>query len=175
MADSMVASAVLVPVYRGDYGELRLLLVRRSERGVHGGELAFPGGKWEPGDSSLQQTALRETEEEIGLVPDSVKILEALPTIETISTGFRIAPFLARVVPLKKWRCEADEVAEVLDVSVEDLNDPERRGECAFKYPDWPYPRRVPIIRLGPHKLWGATYRILYPVLPRLVAGEWNI
>jgi 8-oxo-dGTP pyrophosphatase MutT (NUDIX family) len=56
-------AAVLVPVYRADDGELRLVIVRRGDQGPHGGQLAFPGGKCEPGDGDALATALRDTHE----------------------------------------------------------------------------------------------------------------
>ena len=66
-------AAVLVPVFRDAAGLLRLVLIVRTDRGLHGGQLAVPGGKVDPGDESLLATALRETEEEIGLAPEQVE------------------------------------------------------------------------------------------------------
>ena len=71
-------SAVLVPVYRDAAGDANLVLIHRTNYGVHGGQLAFPGGKREPADASLQATALRETEEEIGLPSTAIEVLAAL-------------------------------------------------------------------------------------------------
>ncbi|MDH4177689.1 MAG: NUDIX domain-containing protein, partial [Thermoleophilia bacterium] len=69
-------AAVLVPVFRDEEGELRLLLVARvDDGGLHGGQLGLPGGRPEPGDADLRATALREAEEEIGLEPESVTVL----------------------------------------------------------------------------------------------------
>ena len=97
-------AAVLVPVYRRPDGELVVVLVRRARGGVHGGQLALPGGQRDPGDVDLAATALREAEEEIGLAGDRVELLAALPVVETQTTGFRIAPFLARLVVPTPWR-----------------------------------------------------------------------
>jgi 8-oxo-dGTP pyrophosphatase MutT (NUDIX family) len=100
----MREAAVLVPVYRAQDGELVVVLVRRGEDGAHGGQLALPGGQRDPGDVDLAATALREAEEEIGLAGDRVELLAALPVVETQTTGFRIAPFLARLVVPTPWR-----------------------------------------------------------------------
>jgi 8-oxo-dGTP pyrophosphatase MutT (NUDIX family) len=62
-------AAVLVPVYRDEDGRLRLVLIVRTDRGLHGGQLALPGGKADADDETLMATALREAEEEIGLNP----------------------------------------------------------------------------------------------------------
>src|SRR3954466_720202 len=90
-------AGVLVPLYRDPAGDVRLIMIRRTEGGLHGGQLAFPGGVRDPGDASLRDTALREAEEEIGLDPDRVEVLAELPVMETRITGYRITPFLARV------------------------------------------------------------------------------
>jgi 8-oxo-dGTP pyrophosphatase MutT (NUDIX family) len=168
-------AAVLVPVYRGDDGHLRLVLVRRTEGGVHGGQIAFPGGKWAPGDRSLKDTALREAVEEIGVVPQTTEIIEELPVVDTVTTGFRIHPYLARVDASIPWRREEREVAEILDVRVSDLLRPENHDEEMRRFADWPEPLLISFYKIGPYELWGATYRILQPLIERLVAGEWDV
>src|SRR5437773_8696014 len=82
---ALVDSAVLAPLYRDTDGRLRLVFIRRSPFGTHGGQIAFPGGRREPEDADLLTTALREADEEIGLDPHSVEILAALPVIETVA------------------------------------------------------------------------------------------
>jgi 8-oxo-dGTP pyrophosphatase MutT (NUDIX family) len=170
-----VDAAVLVPLYRDRAGALRLVLLRRTEGGTHGGQIALPGGKLDPADASPRDAALREAHEEIGLPPASVQILAELPILETRTTGFRIYPFLARITPPPEWLLAEREVAEVLDVRIEDLVDPSARGSSMERFASWPEPVRIEFIRIGPHRLWGATHRILAPVLPRIAVGEWPI
>jgi 8-oxo-dGTP pyrophosphatase MutT (NUDIX family) len=173
---SLVDSAVLAPVYRDAEGRLRLIFIRRSPHGRHGGQIAFPGGKREPEDATLLATALREAEEEIGLDPNQVLVLATLPVIDTVATGFRIAPFLGRLAgPPPTWRRQETEIDEILDVPLDDLLQPAAYGEEDWQLPGWPAPRRIPFFWLGPYKLWGATYRIVELLLPRLIAGEWHI
>ncbi len=174
-ADGKTEAAVLVPVFRDAAGEPVLVLVRRREGGDHGGQIAFPGGKREAGDGSMLAAALRETEEEIGVSPDRVEVLADLPEVETRTTGYRVFPFLVRVAPPSRWRPAEAEIAEVLEVRLEDLARPEARGRAVEAFPTWPEPREVPFFRVGRHRLWGLTYRILEPLLPKLVAGEWRI
>lgn len=170
-----VASAVLVPVYRDRAGEPHVILVVRGEHGRHGGQIALPGGIHSPRDADLLATALREAEEEIGLDPSTVEVLEELPEVDT-STGYMITPYLARLSSEPPgWRRQEKEIAEVLDVAVTDLARQDLRGEETWQLPGWPGGRRVEFVRLGPHKLWGATYRILDPLIPRLLAGDWPI
>lgn len=174
-SSALVESAVLVPVYRGVDGQATLVFIRRSARGIHGGQIAFPGGKREASDPSLLHTALRETEEEIGLEARNVQLLEELPVVDTVSTGFRIVPFLARVRPAARWRLQAEEVQEVLEVAIDELLRPDAHGERDWTFRNRPEPVRLPYYRVGSHELWGATYRIVQPLLPRLAAGEWAI
>jgi 8-oxo-dGTP pyrophosphatase MutT (NUDIX family) len=172
----LVEAAVLAPVYRDGQGALRLVLIRRTEHGLHGGQLAFPGGRREPEDADLVATALREAEEEIGLSPSNVEVLAALPLVETAASGFQIAPFLGRLLATPSgWRPQETEVAEVLDVPVADLLAPEAQGQEDWQLPHWPAPRPVPFYRIGPYKLWGATHRIVELLLPGLLAAEWQI
>ncbi len=170
-----IRSAVLVPVFRRDDGDLRILVVRRGARGIHGGQLAFPGGKCEPGDRSPLETALREAEEEVGLAAGEVEVLATLPVIDTLTTGFLIHPFLARIRPPRGWRCQAEEIVEVFELRVRDLSRPEMRREETVQFPTWPQAMRIAFYQVGDHRLWGASFRILEPLLPRLLAGEWPV
>jgi 8-oxo-dGTP pyrophosphatase MutT (NUDIX family) len=171
----MREAAVLVPVYRAQDGELVVVLVRRAQGGAHGGHLALPGGQRDPSDADLAATALREANEELGLASGQVELLAALAVVETQTTGFRIAPFLARVTVLVPWRPQEGEIAEVVELPVAELARPEVRAEEVRAFPTWPAPRRIRLWRVGGHEVWGVTYRILEPLVPRLLAGEWRL
>ncbi len=168
-------AAVLVPLFRDSAGALRMVLVRRAAGGRHGGQLAFPGGTREAGDVTAREAALREAEEEIGLPRSAVEVLAELTVVETRTSGYRIVPFLARIRRPPRWTPAPAEVAEVLEVEVEALRRPEARGESIETFPTWPGPQRVSFIRVGEHRLWGATLRIVDPLLGRLAAGEWGL
>jgi 8-oxo-dGTP pyrophosphatase MutT (NUDIX family) len=164
---------VLVPVFRDDKDELRLVLVVRGALGVHGGQLGLPGGKREPGDASLLDTALRETQEEIGLAPSDVEVIAALAPVNTRTTGFRVHPYLARIRPPARWRLAPGEITGVVAPLVRTLTDPAARRERLLSFPSWAEPRRVEGIQLEDGQLlWGLTLRLLDPVVPRLLSGE---
>jgi 8-oxo-dGTP pyrophosphatase MutT (NUDIX family) len=158
----LVDSAVLAPIYRDPRGDLRLVFIRRSQHGLHAGQIAFPGGRREAEDASLLATALREAHEEVGLEPSSVEVLTDLPVIETMATGFRVAPFLGRLNGAPPtWRRQETEIDEILEVRLDDLVRPEAHAVEHWQLPGWPEPREIPFYWIGPHKLWGATYRIV--------------
>lgn len=170
-----IEAAVLVPVYRGEDGEIRLVLVKRTQGGIHGGQLAFPGGKRDPRDQSMLATALREAWEEIGLPPKRIQILASLRVVETRTTGFLVFPFLARVLMPIEWHRNTREIAEIIPIILSDLTRPEAQGQEMRHLAAWPEPRMSAFYRFGTYKIWGATYRILHPLIPRLLSGEWAI
>jgi 8-oxo-dGTP pyrophosphatase MutT (NUDIX family) len=174
-ASPTIQAAVLVPVYRDAEGELRIVLIVRAPGGPHGSQIAFPGGGREAYDESLLATALREAEEEIGLSPSGVEILSRLADVDTRATGFTITPFLARITPPPAWQPDHIEVADVLDIPIADLLAPGVHGSRLASFPGWPEPRQISFYRIGPHELWGATYRIVHPLLPELSWGRWGI
>lgn len=166
---------MLVPVFRDGHGDLRVVLIHRAPGGLHGDQIAFPGGGAEPHDASLFDTALRESEEEIGLDRSTVELLETLPILMTRVTGFSIAPFLGRIVRPEHWVPHQREIADVIEPRLHDLADPSAHDHMTLPYGPGGSPRTFPFIHVQGHRLWGASYRILEPVLPRLLAGEWRI
>jgi 8-oxo-dGTP pyrophosphatase MutT (NUDIX family) len=109
------AAAVLVPLSERD-GEVRVWLVRRPEAmRSHAGQVAFPGGKNDPADDSLRTTALREAQEELGIVPSSVDVLGVLNDYLTI-TGFTITPWVGWLEEPVAMEPNASEVARVFAV-----------------------------------------------------------
>lgn len=164
-------AAVLVPVYRDGDGRARVVLIRRTNAGPHAGETALPGGKPIDRDERPATTAVRETAEELGIAEADIELLEALPTVHTRSTGFRIQPFLGRLRPPPRWSPQASEVAAVLPLAVAELLAPAARRRERVVADPRRAPIEVPCLRVGPVRIWGASYRILEPVLGRLAAA----
>jgi len=173
--DGLQVAAVLAPVFRDPGGLLRTLLVIRSDHGRHGNQLGFPGGKPEPGDTDLLATALREAEEEVGLSPATVELLAPLAPLDTVQTGFRVYGFVGRVPPDTVWRLDAAEIVGVLTPTVAELGEPSARATLPFTSSHFPAGLMVEGIALEGHVLWGMTLRLLDELVPRLLAGEWDV
>jgi len=169
-------AAVLVPVFRDEHSELRIVLVvRADDGGLHGGQLGLPGGKPEEGDADLRSTALREAEEEVGLASSVVEIVAELPPLETARTGWRVHPFLAGISANTTWCLQETEIVGILTPAARTLADPESRSTLPFTSLRFPDPLYVDGIDIEGHVLWGMTLRLLDDLLPRLLAGEWDV
>ena len=114
----MIDAAVLIPVYRSQDGELHIVMILRNPGGVHGGQIAFPGGKHDPEDETMLDTALREVREELGLIVARNDVLAELPMEQTRTTGYRVFPFLARIAVPDRWQIAEREIAEIVDVKL---------------------------------------------------------
>ncbi|MGB7948216.1 MAG: CoA pyrophosphatase [Candidatus Binatia bacterium] len=171
----MIDAALVIPVYRARDGELHVVMILRQPGGVHGGQVAFPGGKRDPEDETMLDTALREVREELGLIVDRADILAELPVAETRTTGYRVFPYLARIRVPEQWQVAAREIAEIIDVKLSDLARPDAHDQMIERFPTWQGPEPVSFYRVGSYRLWGFSYRILQPLLPRLMDNEWKV
>src|SRR5258705_3265367 len=167
----MIDAAVLIPVYRSQDGELHIVMILRNPGGVHGGQIAFPGGKHDPEDETMLDTALREVREELGLIVERNEVFTELPMEQTRTTGYRVFPFLARIAVPDRWQIAEREIAGIVDVKLTDLTRRDAHDKMIGRFPTWEKAQQVSFYRIGEHRLWGLSYRILQPVLARLVAG----
>jgi 8-oxo-dGTP pyrophosphatase MutT (NUDIX family) len=126
-------AAVLVPLVQRDDGLHVLLTQRTSHLKHHPGQISFPGGKTEPEDAGPEATALRETQEEIGLHHRHVEIVGRLPTYTTVSR-FVITPVVALVRPPFDVQPDAREVAEVFEVPLAFLMNPAHHRRHLYRH-----------------------------------------
>ena len=155
-------SAVLVPLYVDAAGAAHLVFTeRRADLRRHAGEISFPGGRSEPGDADLRATALRETQEELGLPPDGVELLGALQPTPTFVTGY---PFVGLIEPGFRWVPQEREVAQVLELPLEAVRAGYRRRRLVRRG----MPFRTDAYETGGHLVWGATARIVADLLERV-------
>lgn len=165
-------AAVLLVLYPRD-GEPWIVFTRRTERVAdHKGQISFPGGSKEPEDRSLVETALRETREELGVDPGTLRVVASLAPVFTVATRYVIAPFVAYTSARPPIEPDPFEVAEVIDVPIRALLDPKtRRVEI---WDSHGVPREVYFYDYGEHVIWGATARILKQLLDTYDDGWWD-
>jgi 8-oxo-dGTP pyrophosphatase MutT (NUDIX family) len=127
--------------------------------------ISFPGGRRDPDDDSLQFTALREAEEEIGLPADTVCILGALPPTPTVATSYGVYPFVGLIERGRAWIPSATEVDEVLEVRLADLRAARTRRRLLHRG----IPFRSDVYDVSAEAvIWGATARIVNDLLARI-------
>lgn len=115
MTGPLTDAAVLLPIVLRDDGPTLLFTQRAAHLSAHAGQISFPGGRMEAYDASPIETALRETEEEIGLDRVHIDVIGTLPEYHT-GTGFRVTPVVAIVQPPFEMRADPFEVAEIFEV-----------------------------------------------------------
>ncbi len=164
----LVPAAVLVGIQHGLHPGI-VLTKRASHLSRHAGQVAFPGGRIDPGDASPEAAALREAEEEIGLHAADVEIMGRMTDYAT-GTGFRISPILALLPGGLTLRPQEAEVEEIFTLPLETLLDPNapQRQRAEFRgrtreFWVWPHPT---------HYIWGATAAILVNLSHRLRAND---
>lgn len=157
-------AAVLVGIREGVQPRL-VLTVRTDHLQDHAGQVAFPGGRSEPEDSDAVATALRESEEEIGLDRKLVTPLGYLDRFETVS-GYCVTPVVAKIASEARLYPAPDEVAEVFEVPLAFLLDPAnlRRYNMEFRGHQRPM---VEFVHAG-HRIWGATAAMLCNLLQKM-------
>ena len=155
-------SAVLVPLYDGPDGA-EVLLTRRSQAlRNHRGEVSFPGGRMDPGETPLQ-TALREAHEEVALDPSLPHVLGELDHLSTVASRSRIVPVVASLLGRPVVHPSSSEVARVLFVPLADLLTPGTYREELWGSP--PLDRSITFFELDDETIWGATARMLAQLL----------
>jgi 8-oxo-dGTP pyrophosphatase MutT (NUDIX family) len=164
-ADEQVPAAVLVALCESGDGELHVVLTkRRADLRRHAGEISFPGGRRDPEDATLTDTALREAEEEIGLARSQVEVVGALQRTSTFVTNYAIHPFVGLLEGPHTWRASDLEVESVLEPTLRDVRAGrtrtriERRG-ISFETDAYVFDEQL---------IWGATARILEELLERV-------
>lgn len=149
--------AAVASVVRQGMEDVELLLIKRAERegDPWSGHVAFPGGKREHGDASLLDTAVRETEEEVGLRLETGALVARLRDVRARINGYKVAHFVFRLEDRAAALAMSPEVAAVLWVPLTTLADVERSGDEAAGR------RAFPSVKLGDYVLWGMTYRMV--------------
>jgi len=158
-----VPAAVLVPLYQKD-GQYHIVFIKRTEKvRDHKGQISFPGGARDKDDRTLLHTAVRESQEEIGLRAEDIEVIGELDDELTTTTNYTVTPFVAVIPCPYRFQKNEDEVADILEVPIEALmkngrvnSDGENlNGESIESY----------IYDYQGNIIWGATARIVKKLL----------
>ncbi|MHB1538632.1 MAG: NUDIX hydrolase [Solirubrobacteraceae bacterium] len=166
VADGQVQAAVLVPILLAREPTL-VLTRRRAELRRHGGEISFPGGRRDSGDATLIETALRESEEEIGLRREEVELIGALPATSTFVTNYAIHPFVGVIAGAGRWTLSPREVDAILELPLLRI----ARSRTTIELTRRGFTFETDAYVLDGHTIWGATARIVEELLRR-AGGE---
>jgi 8-oxo-dGTP pyrophosphatase MutT (NUDIX family) len=159
--DMAKKSAVLILLFY-DQNVLKMLLIKRSEdTGFHSGQIAFPGGKQEKEDANPLSTALRETEEEIGIQPKDIEIVGELTELYLPPSNFLIRPFVGFCIKRPECVLNPNEVSSIVEVEVSDFLLERNVGWKSFYANSMKEVVEAPYYSVGEVEVWGATAMII--------------
>jgi 8-oxo-dGTP pyrophosphatase MutT (NUDIX family) len=156
-------AAVLVPIFNWGGEPGVVLTERRHDMRRHAGEISFPGGRAEEGET-LVECALREAHEEIGLDPAAVEVVGALPPTSTVVTSYRVLPIVGLIPAGLAHTLSPNEVEQVIELRLEEL----REAYAMRRLIRRGVPFRTPVYEVGDTFIWGATARMLQTLFERL-------
>lgn len=157
-------ASVMVLFYPNKAGETHLaLILRKTYKGVHSAQVGFPGGRQEVSDLSSRHTALRETQEEIGVLQEDIRVLKKLTKIYIPPSNFFVEPFIGICEKTPQFILQQTEVEALIEVKISDLLDDgiycTRRLSTSYATDI-----EVPAYILNTHVVWGATAMMLSEV-----------
>lgn len=156
-------SAVLIPIAKIETRLMLLFTVRRDDLEHHGGEVSFPGGAVEAGDSSCADTALREAQEEVQLAPQYVEVLGELTPLYVPPTHYLVHPVIGWIPHLPPLAVNQQEVARILKVPFDYLLDPQMLRQ--ERWHRGGQTMTVPFYQVEEWPIWGATAMMLNELL----------
>jgi len=154
-------SAVMILMYN-EANRTKVILIRRSFYvGIHAGQIAFPGGRFEIEDVTLENTALREIEEEIGIKPNEINVLGRLSDIFVPVSNFIISVFVGFLQQKPKYSPDYREVAEIIETELSEFFEQDVIHEKLFLVPSTTRSIRAPYYKVGNIELWGASAMVM--------------
>ena len=153
-------SAVMMLFYPKNNKTHLALIIRNSYPGIHSSQIAFPGGKVELFDSSLEETALRETHEEIGISQDKITIIRPFTRIYIPPSNFMVYPFLGYSQQELFFNPDPSEVAGIIELPIDDFLD-EKNVIIEKIKTSYTEEILVPAFKIKEHVVWGATAMML--------------
>lgn len=147
------------------HNEPHLLFIKRTEDGkTHSGQIAFPGGKMDDADADLQETALREAYEEVGLIKNELAIIGQLTNLYIPVSKFMVQPFISYSIAEPKFNLSLNEVERVIPISIKQLSNPEIISSKRIKTFDGII-KDAPCYLINGETIWGATAMMVSELL----------
>ena len=159
--DNAIRSSVLILLYPGEGDRIPTFVVtlRPTYDGVHSGQISLPGGRYEKHDENLMQTALRETDEEIGVDQRKVSVIGKLTELYIPPSNYIVHPFIGFTGSRPVFRPQPEEVEQIIEIPVHELADDKNRMEKEFDVRGIHF--KAPSFVIGGNIIWGATAMIL--------------
>lgn len=158
--EEAIPSGVLLVLYPNNSRLYSAAILRAEYNGVHSGQVSLPGGKREPSDRDIIETALRESFEEAGIDPETVEVLGRLTPLYINRSNYIIYPVVGYTGKRPEFRPDATEVQEIIEFRIADLLGPDKVIHRSLSFPNG-FTFRVPGFELGSHFMWGATAMIV--------------
>lgn len=143
-----------------DYRTHLLLILRNTYKGVHSNQIALPGGKMEKSDPNLLETALRETQEEVGAIREQITVIRSMSEVYIPPSNFEVTPYLGLYKKERPFLRQANEVAALIEVSLHDFMD-DRKIFHQILNTSYAQQVEVPAFKLNGYTVWGATAMML--------------
>ncbi|MFO7614557.1 MAG: CoA pyrophosphatase [Bacteroidales bacterium] len=171
-ATSHAKKAGVLILFFPDNDDIKLVFIRRNEyKGVHSGQISFPGGRHEPEDRDLIETALRETEEEIGISRNNVNLIGLLTDLFIPPSHFLVTPVVGFITERPVFQPDPEEVKGILEVSLKDILS--KDAQQVKKITIFPGVRwKVPCFYVHETVIWGATAMILNELVEVIRTGS---
>lgn len=165
-------SAVMILLFHEDE-KLKVIFIRRSHYvGVHAGQIAFPGGRFEEEDVDVKNTALREIQEEIGITADQIEILGRITDIYVPPSNFLISVFVGYLNAKPVYTLDKYEVAEIIEIELEDFFADDVIQEKEFIVPSDNYSVLAPYYKVANAEVWGASAMVMTELLDILQKNQ---
>lgn len=160
-AKSAKRAGVMALFYPNTEGETHLVLIlRKTYKGVHSAQVGFPGGKYENEDDDLMQTAIRETEEEVGVPKSVLEVIKTMSPLYIPPSNFMVHPYIAVSQSTPNFVKQDDEVEAIIEVRLMDFLD-EANTLVTKVATSFKVEVEVPAFKLNDHIVWGATAMML--------------
>lgn len=170
-------ASVMILFYRAN-NEWYIPLIQRQDNNPndkHGGQISLPGGKYENSDTSFAHTAVREAEEEIGIIGTEVELLGQLTNLYVPVSNFLVRPFVGHLSEMPTFQKQLTEVKAILEVPFSTLQDETIIKKTNLTLPQGIRLKNVPHFEINGHIVWGATAMILSELLDVLRTHQVSI